>query len=53
MQAQLEDARQQLDVAEREKSLLSEKVESVRERSTQLEDEKKRRAIAHQTVVWF
>jgi len=50
LQAQLEDARQQLDVAEREKSLLSEKVETVRERSTQLEDEKKRRAIAHRKV---
>ena len=50
LQAQLEDARQQLDAAEREKSLLSEKVESVRERSAQLEDEKKRRAVAHRKV---
>jgi hypothetical protein len=47
LQAQLDDARQQLEAAEREKSLLSEKVQAVRERSSQLEDEKKRRAVAH------
>jgi len=47
LQAQLDDARQQLEVAEREKSFLSEKVQAVRERSSQLEDEKKRRAVAH------
>lgn len=46
LQAQLNDARQQLDSAEREKSLLSEKMQAVKERSSQLEDEKKRRAVA-------
>ena len=46
LQAQLDDARQQLDGAEREKSLLSEKLQSVKDRSSQLEDEKKRRAVA-------
>jgi hypothetical protein len=50
LQAQLDDARQQLDSAEREKSLLSEKLQSVRERSSQLEDEKKRRAVARGKV---
>jgi hypothetical protein len=50
LQAQLDDARQQLDDAEREKSLLAEKVQTVRERSSQLEDEKKRRAVANGKV---
>jgi hypothetical protein len=50
LQAQLDDARQQLDSAEREKSLLSEKLQSVKERSSQLEDEKKRRAVARGKV---
>jgi len=50
LQAQLDDARQQLDLAEREKSLLSEKVQAVAERSSQLEDEKKRRAVVHRKV---
>jgi hypothetical protein len=50
LQAQLDDARQQLDAAEREKSLLSEKVQAVKERSSQLEDEKKRRAVARGKV---
>jgi hypothetical protein len=50
LQAQLDDARQQLEAAEREKSLLSEKVQAVRERSSQLEDEKQRRAVAHGKV---
>src|SRR5207302_5304535 len=50
LQAQLDDARQQLDAAEREKSLLSEKVQAIKERSLQLEDEKKRRAVAHGKV---
>ena len=50
LQAQLDDARQQVDNAEREKSLLSEKIQTVRERSSQLEDEKKRRAVAHGKV---
>jgi len=50
LQAQLDDARQQLDVAEREKSLLSDKVQSVTERSVQVEDEKKRRAVVRRKV---
>ena len=50
LQAQLDDARQQLDAAEREKSLLSEKTEAVQQRSVQLEDEKKRRAVARGKV---
>ena len=50
LQAQLDDARQQLDAAEREKSFLSEKVLAVREHSSQLEDEKKRRAVARGKV---
>jgi hypothetical protein len=50
LQAQLDDARQQLDNAEREKSLLSEKIQAVREKSSQLEDEKKRPAIARNKV---
>jgi hypothetical protein len=50
LQAQLDDARQQLDSAEREKSLLSEKIQAVREHSAQLEDEKKRRAVARGKV---
>ena len=37
-------------MAEREKSLLSEKAQAVSERSSQLEDEKKRRAVAHRKV---
>ena len=47
LQAQLDDARQQLDIAEREKRLLSEKVQAMTERSAQLE-EKKRRALVRQ-----
>ena len=43
LQAQLDDARQQLDSAEREKSLLAEKVRAARERSSQFEEERKRR----------
>ena len=50
LQAQLDDARQQLDDAEREKSLLAEKVQTVGEHWSQLEDEKKRRAVAHGKV---
>jgi len=50
LQAQLDDARQQLDAAEREKTLLSDKVQSIKERSSQLEDEKKRRAVARGKV---
>ena len=50
LQAQLDDARQQLDNAEREKSLLSEKMQTVTEKSSRLEDEKKRRAVARGKV---
>ena len=50
LQAQLDDARQQLDSAEREKNLLAEKLETVKERSSQLEDEKKRRTVARGKV---
>jgi chromosome segregation ATPase len=50
LQAQLDDARQQLDSAEREKGLLSEKMEAIKERSSQLEDEKKRRAMVRGKV---
>jgi hypothetical protein len=46
LQAQLDDARRQLDSAEREKVFLSEKIRTAQERSTQLEEEKKRRAAA-------
>jgi hypothetical protein len=45
LQAQLDDARRQLDSAEREKVFLSEKLQSVQRRSSQLEEEKKRRAV--------
>ena len=50
LQAQLDDARQQLDAAEREKGLLSEKVQSIRERSWQFEDDKRRRAVARDKI---
>ena len=50
LQAQLDDTRQQLDAAEREKSFLSEKVQAVTERSAQVEDEKKRRAVVHRKI---
>ena len=43
LQAQLDDARRQLEDAEREKSFLSEKLQSIQARSSQLEEEKKRR----------
>ncbi len=43
LQAELADAKKQLDAAEREKNLLSDKIRSAQERSTQLETEKKRR----------
>jgi hypothetical protein len=45
LQAQLEDSRHQLDNAEREKSLLSDKMQSLATRSSQLEEEKKRRTV--------
>jgi hypothetical protein len=44
LQAQLDDARRQLDNAEREKGLLAEKIQVVRDKSSQLEEEKKRRS---------
>jgi hypothetical protein len=46
LQAQLDDARRQLEDAEREKTFLSEKLQSVQTRSSQLEEEKKRRVVA-------
>jgi hypothetical protein len=42
LQAQLDDAKKQLDAAEREKALLSDKMRASPERSTQLESEKKK-----------
>ncbi|MCA1657801.1 MAG: hypothetical protein LC627_00710, partial [Verrucomicrobiaceae bacterium] len=45
LQAQLDDAKKQLDAAEREKALLSDKMKSTQERSTQLETEKKHRPV--------
>jgi polyisoprenoid-binding protein YceI len=44
LQAQLDDARIQLDAAEREKTFLSEKLRTAQERSVRLEEDKKRRA---------
>jgi predicted nucleic acid-binding Zn-ribbon protein len=46
LQAQLEEARRQLDSAEREKTFLSDKIRTTQEQSTQLEDERKRREIS-------
>jgi multidrug efflux pump subunit AcrA (membrane-fusion protein) len=46
LQAQLDEARRQLDAAEREKSFLSDKIRVAQERSSQLEEEKKRRQIS-------
>jgi hypothetical protein len=43
LQAQLDEARRLLDSAEREKGFLTDKLRSVQERSTQLEEETKRR----------
>ena len=43
LQAQLDDARRQLDAAEREKILLSDKIKLTQEKSTQLETQKKLR----------
>jgi len=43
LQAQLDDAKKQLDAAEREKILLSDKIKLTQERSTQLETERKPR----------
>lgn len=46
LQAQLEETRSQLEVAEHEKMPLSDKTRSAQERSSQLEDEKKQRDTA-------
>ena len=46
LQAQLEDAKKQLDAAEREKTLLSDKIQAVQGHSNPLEPEKKRRPMA-------
>jgi predicted nucleic acid-binding Zn-ribbon protein len=43
LQAQLDDAKKQLDAAEREKILLSDKMKVTQEKSTQLETERRRR----------
>lgn len=43
LQAQLEDAKKQLDAAEREKILLSDKMKVTQEKSTQLETDRKHR----------
>jgi chromosome segregation ATPase len=43
LQTQLDDARRQLDSAEKEKVLLAEKLQSGQDRSSQLQEEKKRR----------
>jgi hypothetical protein len=43
MQAQLDEARRQLESAERENAFLSDKIRSAQERSSQFEEEKKRR----------
>ena len=43
LQAQLDDAKKQLDAAEREKILLSDKIKVTQEKSTQLETERKHR----------
>jgi hypothetical protein len=43
LQAQLDDAKKQLDAAEREKVLLSDKMKVTQEKSTQLETERKHR----------
>src|SRR5256714_6202985 len=43
LQAQLDDAKKQLDAAERERLLLSDKMKVTQEKSTQLETEKKHR----------
>jgi hypothetical protein len=43
LQAQLDDARRQIDSAEKEKAFLSEKLQGAHERSTQVQEGKKRR----------
>jgi predicted RNase H-like nuclease (RuvC/YqgF family) len=46
LQAQLDDARRQLEDAEREKTFLSDKLQSLQTRSSQLEEERRRRVTA-------
>jgi predicted nucleic acid-binding Zn-ribbon protein len=46
LQAHLDDARSQLDAAEREKVLLSDKIHTVQDRSSQLEEDRKHRVTA-------
>ena len=46
LQVQLDDAKKQLDAAEREKTLLSDKIKAARDRPTPLETEKTRRPAA-------
>lgn len=46
LQTQLADTKKQLETAEREKELLSDKINAAQERATQLETEKKRRVAA-------
>jgi hypothetical protein len=46
LQAQLDEARKQLESAEHENTFLSDKIRSAQDRSTQLEEEKKRRGPA-------
>jgi uncharacterized protein (DUF3084 family) len=50
LQAQLDDARHQLDSAEREKVLLSEKMPALEPRSPPLERERKRRPLAAERI---
>jgi len=45
MQAQLDEATRQLDSAEREKVFLSDKLQSAQQRTSRLEEEKRRRAV--------
>jgi hypothetical protein len=46
LQSQLEDAKKQLDAAEREKTLLSDRIKAARERPTSLETERTKRPAA-------
>jgi hypothetical protein len=50
LQAQLDDARSQLDAIEREKTFLSERIHVARERSSQLEEDKRRREVVSRKV---
>jgi peptidoglycan hydrolase CwlO-like protein len=46
LQAQLDDARKQIEGAEAEKALLADKIRAARERGAQLEEEKRHRVVA-------